>query len=153
AGRALVGDIHALDLGLSVYDRPAEAVEKRPEGSLLAAKLSDESQQLLWISGAVLALVLLLSIGTTFSIVRPVRRLSAAMGQLAAGNSTARMPRGGIREIDTLAIAFNRMAEKIGSYQQQLESKLTEGSLQLRHLEDHDPLTQLPNRRQLLTWL
>jgi diguanylate cyclase (GGDEF)-like protein len=122
-------------------------------GSVLAARLNDEGRLLLWTSAIVLALVLLLSIATTLSIVRPVRRFIAAMGQLASGDSNARMPRGGIKEIDTLAVAFNQMAEKVGAYQRQLETKLNEGTLQFLHLQDHDPLTQLPNRRQLVRYL
>ena len=150
-GRALVNAIHALDAGLD--ERTRADVATKTEGSHLEATLRNEGRLLLWISAIVLSLVLLLSIATTLSIVRPVRRFIGAMGQLAAGNSTARMARGGIKEIDTLATAFNQMAGKIAAYQRQLESKLSEGTRQFLYLLDHDPLTQLPNRRQLLSHL
>ena len=64
--------------------------------------------------------------------------------------------RGGAVEIDELSIAFNHMATELAdaeravkTYQAQLEHRVEERTLQLRHLAEHDPLTNLPNRRQL----
>jgi HAMP domain-containing protein len=99
-------------------------------------------------------------IGTTLSIVRPVRRLLAATHRIAKGDAEARVPRGGIKELDTLAVAFNDMANELaaakaaaGNYQQQLENRVAERTLQLQQLAEHDPLTGLPNRRQLFPLL
>src|SRR5450432_369912 len=39
------------------------------------------------------------------------------------------------------------------SYQEQLEAKVDMRTRELRHLAEHDPLTQLPNRRQLFMHL
>lgn len=115
---------------------------------------------LLWISIGVIALVMYICIGTTLSIVRPVRRLLAATHRIAKGDADARVPRGGIKELDTLAVAFNDMANELavakaaaGDYQQQLENRVAERTLQLQQLAQHDPLTGLPNRRQLFTLL
>jgi diguanylate cyclase (GGDEF)-like protein len=115
---------------------------------------------LLWISICVVALVMYICIGTTLSIVRPVRRLLAATHRIAKGDPDARVPRGGIKELDTLAVAFNDMANELavakaaaGNYRQQLENRVAERTLQLQHLAEHDPLTGLPNRRQLFTLL
>jgi diguanylate cyclase (GGDEF)-like protein len=93
---------------------------------------------------------------TALAITRPVRRLTAGTRRLAAGDLTARVSSGGAREIDQLAHAFNHMAAELAraehvvkGYQAQLEQRVEQRTRQLRHLADHDPLTSLPNRRQL----
>ena len=65
-----------------------------------------------------------------------------------------------MRELDTLAVAFNQMAEQlqhaqsaVRAYQIELESKVDERTRELNHLAYHDPLTDLPNRRQLFAHL
>ena len=70
------------------------------------------------------------------------------------------MPRGGVKELDTLAVSFNQMAERLAAAQElarqyhgQLEAKVEERTRQLQHLAAHDPLTRLPNRRQFLVQL
>jgi len=92
--------------------------------------------------------------------VRPVRRLVRASAQIARGDTTARVDRGGIAELDRVAVAFNDMAEELAlsraatrDYQQSLELKVTERTRQLQELAQCDPLTALPNRRQLFTLL
>jgi diguanylate cyclase (GGDEF)-like protein len=102
----------------------------------------------------VFALVALLVIAWT--ITHPVRRLTAGTRRLAEGDLTARVTRGGAREIDELALAFNHMAGELAdaeravrSYQTHLEQRVEQRTKQLRHLAEHDPLTSLPNRRQL----
>ena len=163
AGRSLARAITVLDAEpvreetsaaeVSASDTPQLNPGSPRDGSTLATRLSDEGRVLLWTSAIVLTLILLLSIATTLSIVRPVGRFVSAMRRLALGDSSARMSRGGLKELDTLAVAFNHMAEQICAYQGQLESKVTERTLQFQHLAEHDPLTQLPNRRQLLSYL
>lgn len=127
----------------------AESVASAGNGTLLA-----------WISGSVLVLLLGLSIATVISVIRPVRLMMDATRRLASGDAGARVPRGGIKEIDVLAAAFNDMATRLDAaqslarqYQEQLEAKVEERTHQLQHLAEHDPLTQLPNRRQLFTML
>ncbi|MEY2919393.1 MAG: hypothetical protein RL261_698 [Pseudomonadota bacterium] len=97
---------------------------------------------------------------TAWAITWPVRRMTAGTRRLAAGDLSARVPRGGARELDELAQAFNHMASELDqseravrTYQAQLEQRVEERTLQLRHLAEHDPLTNLPNRRQLLQHL
>jgi len=94
------------------------------------------------------------------SIVRPVRGLLRASAQLAQGDMSARVERGGIAELDRVAVAFNDMAEELAisraatqDYQQSLEIKVTERTRQLQELAECDPLTGLPNRRHLFTLL
>lgn len=113
-----------------------------------------------WITSLVLLVLLVICVLTIRSIVLPVRRLLKATALLASGQSDVRVPRGGIKELDTLAIAFNHMAGQIAAtrtlaneYQRQLEEKVEQRTRELQHLAEHDPLTLLPNRRQLLALL
>jgi diguanylate cyclase (GGDEF)-like protein len=99
---------------------------------------------------------LLALIATAWVITWPVRRLTAGTRRLAAGDLATRVARGGAIEIDELAHAFNHMATELAdaeravkTYQAQLEQRVEQRTLQLRHLAEHDPLTNLPNRRQL----
>jgi diguanylate cyclase (GGDEF)-like protein len=107
-------------------------------------------------ASVVLGVMVLVSVLLAASISLPVRRLTAATRQFAAGNRTARAPRGGSAEIDGLAESFNTMADRIASaeaelraHQAKLERHVAERTRQLHHLAHHDPLTQLPNRRKL----
>jgi len=122
-----------------------------------AAVAAEEAEQTLRNSAAaVLGLLLLVSVLLTLSISVPVRRLTAATRRLAAGDRSARAPRGGSREVAELADSFNTMADRIEyaeaelrAHQTELERHVAERTRQLHHLAHHDPLTQLPNRRTL----
>ncbi len=110
-----------------------------------------------WVSAVVLLVLLYLCFATIFSIVRPVRRLLAATRRLARGENARVVASGGIRELDTLAAAFNTMAEQLAvardaarDAQQRLEVKVEERTRQLKELADQDPLTGIANRRQLI---
>jgi diguanylate cyclase (GGDEF)-like protein len=123
-----------------------------------AAELAEHS--LTTTGVAVLAVLLLVSLLLSLSITVPVRRLTAATRQLTAGNRAARAPSGGSAEIAELAESFNAMADQIAraeaelrAHQTELERHVAERTQQLHHLAHHDPLTQLPNRRQLATRL
>jgi diguanylate cyclase (GGDEF)-like protein len=105
---------------------------------------------------AVLIVMALVSALLVASISLPVRRLTAATRLLASGDRSARAPRGGSAEVDELAGSFNTMADRIAqaeadlrAHQAELERHVAERTRQLHHLAHHDPLTQLPNRRQL----
>ena len=122
-----------------------------------AATAAEVAERTLAYSGAVvLGLLLLVSVLLTLSISLPVRRLTAATRLLAAGDRSARAPRGGSAEIDELAESFNTMADRIAraegelrAHQAELERHVDERTRALHHLAHHDPLTQLPNRRHL----
>ena len=134
---------------------PAVAVARafapnvEPSGSLVA-----------WVSAVVLVVLLYICFATIFSIVRPVRRLVAATAKLAKGENARVVASGGIRELDTLAVAFNGMAEQLASARaamydanQRLEAKVEERTRQLQELSEQDPLTGLANRRHLFAAL
>jgi diguanylate cyclase (GGDEF)-like protein len=117
-------------------------------------------QDLRWGSVIVLVLLLVVSLLTVSGVSGPVRRLTEATRRLASGAIHTRVPRGGVREIDTLAGAFNQMAEQLERAEAevrrqhlQLESRVVERTRELEHLAHHDPLTQLPNRRRLFEHL
>jgi diguanylate cyclase (GGDEF)-like protein len=122
-----------------------------------AATAAAIAERTLTLTGAaVLGVVLIVSIALALSISLPVRRLTTATRQVAGGNRHARAPRGGSAEIDELAESFNTMADHISraeaelrAHQAELERHVAERTRQLHHLAHHDPLTQLPNRRQL----
>ena len=68
------------------------------------------------ISAAVLVL-LLISIATVRSIVGPIRKFMATTARLASGDADARVARGGLKELDGLALSFNQMADKLAAAQ------------------------------------
>ena len=113
-----------------------------------------------WLSGGVLLLLVAISATMVFRVVGPVRRLMAASRRIAEGDTDLRVPGGGIKELDSLAESFNQMAEHLAAaqlvtreYQGKLEARVEERTRQLLHLAEHDPLTELPNRRQLFSQL
>jgi len=109
---------------------------------------------------AVAVMIVLIALAAAFGVVRPVRQLTMGTRRLAAGHLQTRVKRGGMREVDELAEAFNHMAEELAtaeqavrSYQAQLEQRVAKRTRQLRHLAHHDSLTGLPNRRRLFVYL
>jgi diguanylate cyclase (GGDEF)-like protein len=105
---------------------------------------------------AVLLIVTGISVLTVRSVVRPVRRILNGATLLAAGNAQVQVAGGGIRELDTLACAFNDMASRIAAaqaasrlHEETLEHTVLERTHRLQTLALQDPLTSLPNRRHL----
>ena len=160
--------VRPVALPVSVAPQPAQSAAgavptaAAPAAAARAMPLPADARPrvLLWISTLVLVLFTLICVFTIRSIVIPIRRLLQATTRLAAGDVETRVPRGGIKELDRLSVAFNRMAEQLASaqqlahsYQQQLEAKVEERTRQLQELAAHDPLTRLPNRRQLFALL
>ncbi len=137
------------------------------EGKAQTTETTSTSEQkprpfglIFWVSAGAVTILLWISIITVMSVAGPVRRIRSATLKIAGGETGARVKRGGIRELDELAIAFNQMAEQLADakatarkYQEQLEAKVQLRTRELRHLAEHDPLTQLPNRRQLFAHL
>ncbi len=144
-------------IGAAQQDLQAPARRALLAAAENAASSAEEAERVLGRTGlAVLAVAIAVSIALMISITRPTRRLTQATRQLAAGNRTARAPRGGAAEIDALAESINAMADQVvaaetelRAHHAELEKHVAERTRQLHHLAHHDPLTQLPNRRQL----
>jgi diguanylate cyclase (GGDEF)-like protein len=154
--RQFLAESAALTAGVQQYlqDPARRGLMSAAARAATAAKVAEDT--LTQTGVAVLAVVLIVSILLVASISLPVRRLTAATKLQAAGNRDARAPRGGSAEIDALAESFNTMAAQISraeaelrAHQAELERHVAERTRQLHHLAHHDPLTQLPNRRQL----
>jgi diguanylate cyclase (GGDEF)-like protein len=138
--------------------RPRSTVET----SAITPMPTDSSSRrtIAWISGAAALLMVIMCVGIVASVVAPVKRLVAATSQIAAGRYSVRVASGGITELDSLASAFNTMADELArakqkslQYQQGLEDKIQERTRRLQELSERDPLTGLPNRRYLFTLL
>ena len=119
----------------------------------------DRRKVVAWITAVVLLVWLAISIWTVRSILVPVARLIDATRKLASGQDV-RAARGGMKELNALAIAFNRMAIQLRAarkitqdYRRTLETQVEQRTRLLQHLAEHDPLTLLANRRQFFVLL
>jgi len=86
--------------------------------------------------------------------------LLRGIDKVRAGEILSPLPRGTIKELNNLVTAFNAMSDELIAArqtmldsQQQLELKVIERTRELQELAEHDPLTSLPNRRQLFSLL
>jgi diguanylate cyclase (GGDEF)-like protein len=174
--RASVPEI--LSESLTVLERPATAEPSRSVPALPPAMASpivdavtttttttttvpDHQRRMMvaWITAAVLLVWLAISVWTMRSILIPVSRLIEATRKLARGEDV-RAPRGGLKELNALSIAFNRMASQLRTareitqgYRRTLETQVEQRTRLLQHLAEHDPLTLLANRRQFFILL
>ena len=130
------------------------------EDTAVSSGPSEYTTLMQWVSGGALLVLLCVSVFTVASVVGPVRRMRIATRRLAEGESRVQVARGGVRELDDLAVSFNQMADQLAvaqevarNYQEQLETKVNLRTLELQHLAEHDSLTDLPNRRQLFSRL
>jgi diguanylate cyclase (GGDEF)-like protein len=149
-------------MSLPLVPRPVAGLprEQTSESTSTTEQKPEAFGPIFWVSAGTLMLLLWLSVRTVMSVVGPVRRMRAATLRLAGGEGVVQVARGGIRELDDLAISFNQMARQLAdakamarNYQERLEAKVNLRTRELQHLAEHDPLTQLPNRRQLFTHL
>jgi diguanylate cyclase (GGDEF)-like protein len=164
--RAMLTAISRPAPAVAVTSRPAEASAPAIQAPTRSVTTSERVTHpnakiiLLLASGTTLALLLFICVHTVRSIVGPISRMIRITRRLAQGETSEPLPRGGIRQLDQLAAAFNDMAERLDTartqmrdYQSRLEERVDERTRQLQHLAEHDPLTGLPNRRQFMSYL
>lgn len=102
----------------------------------------------LGLSGSVLALTLLLAIGLSGAVSRPLTRLAKAVHAMSHGQLDTRVPEHArIAELRTLEQGFNIMASAISDAQHTMQQRIDDATAQLAHQATHDLLTGLPNRR------
>lgn len=131
AGRLTVGWVHV------ELDTAALSAEKR---RLLLSTLL--------ISGGVLALTLLLALGLSGAVLRPLTQLAAAVSGMTQGRLDTRVPESsGIAELRTLEQGFNAMAGAVAESQHTMQQRIDDATEQLAYQATHDLLTGLPNRR------
>jgi diguanylate cyclase (GGDEF)-like protein len=139
----------------SELQRPAWQALTHAAGRARVAAEHTERQIISFNIGTI-TLIVLTALVILFGIAAPIRRLLYVTRRLGGGALEARVPRGGLRELDELAGAFNDMAEALYISQQALrehqavlEERIAQRTEELRILAHHDPLTDLPNRREL----
>ncbi len=139
----------------SELQRPAWQALTHAAGRARVAAERTERQIVSFNIGTI-ALIVLTALIILFGIAAPIRRLLHGTRRLGGGALESRVPRGGLRELDELAGAFNDMAEALYVSQQALrehqavlEERIAQRTEELRILAHHDPLTELPNRREL----
>ncbi|MGC1458680.1 MAG: EAL domain-containing protein [Steroidobacteraceae bacterium] len=148
-GTALISDAQSL--------LQAPARKALSAAAARAAQAADSAQRSLVNTGiAVVVVVLVVSLLLALRISLPVHRLTIATRRLASGERAVTTRGGGSGEIAELAEAFNAMAGKISAaegelraHQAVLEQHVEDRTRALHHLANHDPLTELPNRRAL----
>ncbi|MEO8313261.1 MAG: EAL domain-containing protein [Pseudomonadota bacterium] len=139
---------------------PVASLNPRSVRNVQVAAAEAQTRQLqhliLLLTVSLLLVSLVICVGTVRSIVKPVRNMLKATLRVASGERSVVVERGGLRELDTLAAAFNTMAAEVDAARQmderhkhELEERVEERTRQLKFQAFHDPLTQLPNRRLL----
>lgn len=121
---------------------------------------NDRNELIAWVSGAIVLFVLVICIRTVRGISAPIRDLLAGIDKIGTGQAPKSLEAGSITELNELVTAFNTMSGEVMaarqvmiSNQHQLELKVRERTRELQELAAHDPLTSLPNRRQLFELL
>jgi diguanylate cyclase (GGDEF)-like protein len=153
----------AADASVATSDVASPSADQGAQRSVTTTTLEPQNHSrrtlVAWLSAGVLLLAVIAA-ATALSIVRPVRRLLRATTRIANGESGVIVPRGGIRELDTLALAVNEMAAQLAMAQEAardqqhlLEAKVAERTLLLQDLAQLDPLTRLANRRHFFELL
>ncbi|HEX8253968.1 MAG TPA: diguanylate cyclase [Thermoanaerobaculia bacterium] len=105
--RAIVADAQQV-----ISERKAEIARQLPALERETSAMMSSGLAVAWI----LVLCSFAAVQITLrNVVKPIEELSAAADRVAAGDLSARAPVAGDREIATLGVAFNRMADELKS--------------------------------------
>jgi diguanylate cyclase (GGDEF)-like protein len=111
-----------------------------------------EQQSLLIASGlitlAAFFFTALAALRTGRGIVRPLRRLTAAVEQITQGDLSTQVAEKGVGEVARLTRGVNSMAGSLRTARENLEEKVRSATEQLAFQATHDTLTGLINRRE-----
>ncbi|MBV9494698.1 MAG: diguanylate cyclase [Acidobacteria bacterium] len=111
-----VEDVNATSLAV-VAEAQRIAWERKREIARTLPELERDTSDMMRSGLAVAWIIVLVSFAvvttTLRKVVRPLEEASAAADRIAAGDVTARAPVAGDREIATLAVALNRMADEL----------------------------------------
>ncbi len=105
ASRALVDEAQTI-----IAARKREIAQQLPQLERDTRSMMSSGLAIAWIV-AVIGLAVVQN--TLRKVVKPIEELSAAADRIAAGDITATAPVAGDREIATLGVAFNRMADEL----------------------------------------
>ncbi len=119
--------------------------------SQIDAAVAQGTQFLWWIAGGAISLSLILSWYISGLVIRPLKMIEAQANAMGTGDFSSRIPeRRWAKEIRTLVLAFNGMADRIESLMRQQRAFASDASHQLR-----TPLTalllRLERARELVT--
>ncbi len=78
---------------------------------------------------------------------RPLSALASAVEAMAMGRHETRVEAVSGGELGGLERGFNQMAEALEDVHRNLQARIDQATEKLRFLAEHDPLSQLPNRR------
>ncbi len=142
-----------VDLG-ELYDVAQQGSRERIGWIYAELDTSDLARRKLKILAVNIALTLL-AMGATIVLAqrlartmsRPIEGLASAVGDMARGIHGTRVPPLSGGEIGELERGFNHMARALEAAHDDMQSRVDEATAQLRYLADHDPLSELPNRR------
>ena len=144
AARALLGSDTeaALSLFVSAIHQLAGSEERAgmAQARQLREQIEADRASVLLLCVAALVVGMLLAIGVTRSIVRPLKRAEAGAELISRGEYAHRIPVQAVDEIGRMVTAMNLMAEAVG-----------EREAQLRRLADLDLLTGLPQRGRFIS--
>lgn len=110
--------------------------------------------RLLWFTALVSLFSLLFALFLAYlaskHLIEPIRKLSAAIHAIGAGDLESRMAASShIIELNTLTSGINQMTADLQHERAALQHRIAQATEQLRNLAFYDTLTLLPNRRLL----
>ena len=123
-GRVWMSHSVRLPNGWSVISQKSEAE--------VMARGAQVLQLAYWLSAAALVLVAVLTWVVASRLIRPVRELTAAAGELAEGKWDHRVPEGRDDELGVLARAFNKMVVQLERSYRNIEEEVNQRTTQVR---------------------
>jgi len=116
----VLGDVEYRAARGVVRERPVYLLA--PAAPIDAAKRSAR-RRVLVVAGLGLAVSVVLGLLLATTVIRPIRKLSKAVGEIREGHAREELPRGGSREVEDLRTAFSAMLERLDQFREELVSR------------------------------